>query len=57
MTRWFRRRRPAPAPDNVSREDITVAFLNRLSLAEWDALPALVKADLRENVAYAGSGS
>jgi hypothetical protein len=55
MTRWFRSRRPqpAPAPDMPSGEDIMVAFLNRLSLDEWKALPELAKVDLRESIAYA----
>ncbi|HEY8702273.1 MAG TPA: hypothetical protein VIM08_15135 [Arthrobacter sp.] len=56
---WFKRRRPThrAAPPKPSGEDITVAFLNGLSLAEWDALPVLVKKDLRENVAWAGVGA
>jgi hypothetical protein len=55
MTRWFRSRRPqpTPAPEKVSGEDIMVAFLNGLSRAEWIALPALAKQNLRESVARA----
>jgi hypothetical protein len=39
--------------DKPSGEDVMVAFLNGLSLAEWIALPALAKQDLRESIAYA----
>ena len=54
MIRLFKRRRPEPVPTiPISRGDITVAFLSGLTLAEWDALPAMAKADLRENVTHA----
>jgi hypothetical protein len=55
MRSIFKSRRPAPqpAPAKPSDEDIMVAFLNGLNLAEWNALPAIVKVDLRENVAHA----
>jgi hypothetical protein len=53
MIRIFKRRRPEPAPVKYSQADILTAYLNDKTLAEWDELPALVKADLRENIAHA----
>lgn len=53
MRNIFKRRRPEPEPVKVSHADIITAYLNGLNLAEWDALPPLVKADMRENVAAA----
>jgi hypothetical protein len=49
----FKRRRPEPAPVKYSHADIITAYLNGLTLDAWDALPALVKKDLRESVAHA----
>lgn len=53
IPQWFRRTRPEPAPIIISRTDLAVASAHNLSAAEWDALPAVVKADLREQVTYA----
>lgn len=57
MRNIFKRRRPEPAPvkdnDKATGEDVMVAFLNGLTMAEWNAMPAIVKVDLRESIAHA----
>ncbi len=57
MRNIFKRRRPepAPAPTPISHSDLNVAHAHGLTLERWDALPAMVKADLRERVVYADS--
>jgi len=55
MIRWFKRRRPAivqPA-SSIGHYDAITAYCWGLTLAEWDRLPALVKADKRENIVNA----
>lgn len=57
VLRWFRRKRPAPPVNEVlaqiSLSDLLVARWWGLSIDEWNALPAIVRADKREQVVYA----
>ena len=56
MRNIFKRRRPAthratPAPILAPADQIIAAY-HRLSAEQFTALPALVKADLRESIAW-----
>ena len=55
MIAWFRRRRPAQSPAlvQISLEDLLVARWWGYTIDQWNALPALVKADKREQIVYA----
>jgi len=51
MIRFFRKRRPVVQVRQLSREeiaDLLVARWHGITPDEWDALPALVKVDRRE---------
>jgi len=51
MIRFFRKRRPVVQVRQLSREEIAELIILRwhgLTPDEWDALPALVKVDRRE---------
>ena len=51
---WFRRRRPAhrATPVAVSPQDRVIAAHHGYTPERWAQLPALVKQDLRESVAW-----
>ena len=55
MRNFFKRNRPAhratPAPILAPADQIIAAY-HRLTPAQWAVLPAMVKADLRESVAW-----
>jgi hypothetical protein len=53
MIRIFKRRRPEPTTHTASTSDRLTAALHGKTPEQWDALPALVKADLRENIVHA----
>lgn len=54
--RWFRKRRPAhraaPVVAQISTSDRIIAALSGYTPEQWDALPAIVKQDKRETVAW-----
>ena len=54
MLKSFKRRSPAhrAQPVQVSPEDRVIAAHHGLTPEQWDALPALVKQDKRESVAF-----
>jgi hypothetical protein len=51
MLRFFRNRRPkpAPAPARLHVQDALIASWHGLNEAQWHELPSLVKADHRES--------
>jgi len=48
MIRLFKRSRPTPTPPKLAIEDLLVLRWYEFTLAEWDAMPAIAKADKRE---------
>ena len=54
MLKFFRRRRPAhrAVVVQIDPADRVIAAHHGLSPEQWNGLPALVKADLRESVAF-----
>lgn len=52
--KWFRRRRPAPAPRiEITPADIAAAFVWGKDLSEWFALTDADRADKRHNITQA----
>lgn len=54
MIRIFKRRIPTHRAEvvQISTQDRVIAAHHRLTPEEWDALPAIVKQDKRETVAW-----
>lgn len=53
MRNIFKRRRPPqPAPVQISAQDRLIAAHSGYTPEQWDKLPANVKADKREQVAW-----
>lgn len=54
MLKFFKRRSPAHRAEvvQISTSDRVIAALSGYTEQEWDALPAIVKQDKRETVAW-----
>lgn len=54
MLKFFRKRRPAHRAEvaQISTSDRIIAALSGYTPEQWDALPAIVKQDKRETVAW-----
>jgi hypothetical protein len=53
MIRWFRRRRPEPAPIKYAYADIMTACAWSLTLTEWDALTDFERRECRRTMTAA----